>query len=108
MTVKSFKSPDDELEIPKKILTLGYGFLGKQFYMRFTAKDCPEELHMNRTGKTLKVVVIGEPWGWTVYCEDTHQSMTFDEVETNGHKVLEDYLKNIISASDTMWRKYLN
>ena len=72
-------------------------------------EDSPEGFHINRTGKILKYVVVrrGIP-DWCIYAEDCYRDMSFEEIRTNGHKILADTARAVIDASDEVWERYAN
>lgn len=68
-------------------------------------KDSPDSLYINGTGKTLKYVAVrGKGYhDWTIYAEDCYKDMTYEEVKTNGHKILMSTAQKFVSATKDVW-----
>lgn len=70
------------------------------------ANDCPEQLHLARTGKMLVwVAVKGHADDWCVYAH--FHSNGIDFARSNGDKVIsKSNIDNILEVTDEVWTKY--
>lgn len=81
--------------------------IGDRELFRGEIEDSPEGLHINRTGKVLKYLVIKRyTEDWCVYVEDCFRPMTYEEIRTNGDKIMASTAYAIIDADEEVWERY--
>ena len=69
-------------------------------------EDSPNGLHLNRTGRMVRYVVVrrGIP-DWCVYVGYADE-MSVEDIRTGGDKILSCTAGNIIDADEEVWRLY--
>jgi len=90
----------------KKEMLLGEG---ERVLFMGTALDTPEELHIARTGKTLKFVVQkGYIDDFAIYVENPYNEYysSFEQVLSNGDKLPRYQVRDIIDVDDETLKKY--
>lgn len=70
-------------------------------------EDSVSGFHLNRTGKIIKWVAIrGFVNDWCIYTESCYKNMTYQEICTNGDKILSSTAKKVINADKEVWGRY--